>query len=144
MELNEFEKRFGTEQQCREYIANLRWPNGYRCPRCQNHKVWITKEYKYKCQNCGYKASVTTGTIFQNSHISLPLWFKAILIVSVQPEINARKLMNDLKIGSNRTALSMKNKLKSIMIYPVLDKLQGSVELFTTNIKIHNKNFILL
>ena len=143
MDLNEFEKRFGTEQQCRKYIADLIWPSGYRCPRCQSHKAWITKEYKYKCQNCGYKASVTAGTIFQDSHIALPIWFKALLIISIYPEMNSQKLMKELKIGSNRTALSMMHKLRSIMIYPVLDKLQGSVELFTTDIKIHNKSFFI-
>ena len=32
--LLEFEKWFATEEACREYLVRLRWPEGFRCPRC--------------------------------------------------------------------------------------------------------------
>ena len=30
----EDEGRFATEQACREYLMQLRWPQGFVCPRC--------------------------------------------------------------------------------------------------------------
>ncbi|NUO10404.1 MAG: transposase, partial [Candidatus Brocadia sp.] len=30
--LTEFETRFSTEQDCRDYLFQVRWPNGFICP----------------------------------------------------------------------------------------------------------------
>ena len=30
----EFQQRYGTEAQCEEALAQIRWPDGFRCPRC--------------------------------------------------------------------------------------------------------------
>lgn len=145
MKLYELEKQFGTEQQCREYIAALRWQNGYRCPRCQSNKAWKTRELKYKCQNCGYKTSVTSGTIFQDSHVPLPIWFKAIWLMSSDPvSVTGKKLQETLNLGSNRTALSLYRNLKRMMVHPQLDKLQGTVEFCVTNIFINNKTIRIM
>lgn len=140
MELHEVEKKFGTEEQCREYIYSIRWKNGYRCPRCKSTEAWKTSELKYKCQKCGYKVSVTAGTIFQDSHIPLPTWFKFIWYVSTNPNgITASKLQQELNLGSNRTALSMLHKIKRAMICTSLDTLKGTVELVTTDLKVIDK-----
>jgi hypothetical protein len=33
--LAEFEERFKSEEACRQYIMQLRWPEGFQCPRCE-------------------------------------------------------------------------------------------------------------
>ncbi len=140
MELYEIEKEFGTEKQCREYIYKIRWSNGYGCPHCKSAEAWRTNELKYKCQKCGHKASVTVGTIFQDSHIPLPIWFKAIWYISKDTNgISASKLQQLLNLGSNRTALSMLHKIKQAMVCNSLDMLNGTVELVTTDISVHGK-----
>ncbi|MCG2744887.1 MAG: transposase, partial [Desulfobacteraceae bacterium] len=40
--LLEFEHRFATEEDFRQYFLRLRWPNGFRCPGCGNQKAWLT------------------------------------------------------------------------------------------------------
>lgn len=140
MELHIIEKEFGTEKQCREYIYKTRWSNGYSCPHCKSTEAWKTSELKYKCQKCGYKASVTAGTIFQDSHIPLPTWFKAIWYISKNTNgITASNLQQLLNLGSNRTALSMLHKIKQAMVCNSLDMLNGTVELVTTDISVHGK-----
>ena len=37
--LEEFEGRFVTEQACREYLMQLRWPRGFACPRCGGQRA---------------------------------------------------------------------------------------------------------
>ena len=64
-----------SDYECREYLASIRWKNGFTCPRCGCAEAWETKEVKYKCKKCGYKMSVTAGTIFQDSHTPLEKWF---------------------------------------------------------------------
>ena len=38
--INELEARFSTEEACRAYLFQLRWPEGFRCPRCGGRKAW--------------------------------------------------------------------------------------------------------
>lgn len=130
MKLLDLEKNFKTEEQCRAYIADLRWENGFVCPRCNGTEAWKTSEQKYKCKKCDYKMSVTSGTIFQDSHISLPLWFKAIWYISSQkPSATVSQIQNLLGIGSNRTALSITQKIRQCRIRPLEIKLQGCIEI---------------
>ena len=38
--LTEFEARFASEEDCREYRFRRRWPDGFRCPSCGCGKSW--------------------------------------------------------------------------------------------------------
>ena len=76
--LAEFEARFSTEAACREYLIRLRWPDGFRCPRCGGRKTWPVRGVLLQCSGCGYQSSVTAGTIFQDTRKPLALWFRAI------------------------------------------------------------------
>jgi len=62
--LTEFEMRFGLEQTCREYLFKLRWPEGFRCPRCGASKAWSLRSVLWQCAGCARQMSVTAGTIF--------------------------------------------------------------------------------
>ncbi len=80
----QFDKQFPTDDACKAYIVQRRWPNGVQCPRCQRkERVYALKTpYRWTCCNAdcggrkGYRFSVTTGTIFQDTKVSLRLWFK--------------------------------------------------------------------
>jgi len=39
-DLLELEARFSIEIACRKYLAQLRWPDGFRCPHCSGGKAW--------------------------------------------------------------------------------------------------------
>ena len=136
MDYIDFINLFGTEAQCRDYIYKVRWEHGYRCPKCNFDKAWKTSEQKYKCQNCGHKASVTSGTIFQDSHVTLPTWFKAMWYISEKRQkVKAVELQKELNLKSNRTALSMLEKLERAMYRKKLAKLNGTVEISTNYVK---------
>jgi transposase-like protein len=76
--LLELEKRFSSEEACAEYLAALRWPSGWSCPRCKAVEGWTVRRARWLCGHCRYEMSVTAGTIFQDSHLSLTIWFRAI------------------------------------------------------------------
>ncbi len=80
-----FDKRFPDEEACKRYLAEKRWPNGVQCPRCnRTEKIYSLKSrpYHWICKNkdCGgrngYRFSILTHTIFQDTKIPLKLWFK--------------------------------------------------------------------
>lgn len=83
--LDAFDKEFPTEEACRDYLAMKRWPNGVRCPKCgASEKVYALKArpFHWACKNAGcggrngYRFSVITKTIFQDTKVPLKLWFK--------------------------------------------------------------------
>lgn len=131
----EFEQRFATEQACRDYLAKLRWPDGYSCPRCGYRQAWMMKRDLYWCQQCNYQVSVTAGTIFQDRRKPLQLWFRAIwYVVSQKNGVSALGLQRVLGIGSYRTAWAWLHKLRCAMVRPGRDRLSGAVEVDETYI----------
>ncbi len=131
--LVEFEARFGTEESCRDYLFQLRWPDGFRCPRCGHPKAWPIGGVLFQCAGCNYKASVTAGTIFQDTHQPLTLWFRAMWWVTSQKNgASALGLQRVLGLGSYKTAWSWLHKLRRAMVRLGRDRLSGRVEVDET------------
>lgn len=131
----EFEQQFASEEACREYLFQLRWPNGFQCPRCKNQKSWKTIQNLYYCTKCGYKTSITAGTIFQDTSKPLMIWFRAIWYVTNQKHgVSALGMQRALGLGSYRTAWAWLHKLRCAMVRPDRDRLLGTVEVDETYI----------
>jgi transposase-like protein len=129
MDLIGFEKAFETEEQCRRYLFKLRWGDKFICPRCRFNEVWQISDVKYKCRNCGYQTSVIAGTIFQDTHKPLTLWFRAIWYITSQKSgASALGLQPILGLGSYRTVWTWLHKLRRAMVRPGRDKIGGVVE----------------
>jgi transposase-like protein len=133
--LLEFEQRFASEEACREYLFKLRWPDGFRCPRCQHDKAWLTKRNLYYCVQCGYETSVTSGTIFQDTRKPLQLWFRAMwYVVNQKNGVSAIGLQRVLGIQRYETVWIWLHKLRTAMVRPGRDRLSGTVEVDETYI----------
>ena len=131
--LAEFEACFSTEDACRRYLCQLRWPEGFVCPRCMGRKAWMTDRDLVVCATCGYHASVTAGTIFENTHKPLMLWFRAIWwMTSLKTGASALGLQRVLGLGSYKTAWTWLHKLRRAMVRPGRDRLSGRVEIDET------------
>lgn len=131
--LRELESRFATEQACREYLARLRWPQGFTCPACRGTEAWSTGRWLWMCAACGHQVSVTAGTIFQDTRTPLTLWFRAIWwVVSQKNGASALGLQRILGLGSYRTAWTWLHKLRRAMVRPGRDRLSKMVEVDET------------
>jgi transposase-like protein len=131
--LPELEKRFSSEQACREYLFALRWPEGFNCPRCDGKTAWPMARGLWKCGACNYQVSVTAGTIFQDSHLPLTTWFRAMWYITSQKNgMSAQGLQRVLGLGSYKTAWAMMHKLRRAMVRPGRDRLKGIVEVDET------------
>ena len=127
--LLELERRFSSEEACIEYLAALRWPAGWACPRCAGVDAWSIRRARWLCDHCRYEMSVTAGTIFQDTHLPLTLWFRAMWQITSQKNgISALGLQRVLGLGSYKTAWAMLHKLRRAMVRPGRDPLAGVVE----------------
>lgn len=131
--LTEFEARFRSEQACREYLFQLRWPGGFRCPRCGAAKAWPLGSVLWQCAACDRQVSVTAGTIFQDTHTRLTVWFRAMWWVTAQKNgVSALGLQRVLGLRSYQTAWAWLHKLRRAMVRPGRERLVGTVEVDET------------
>ena len=129
----EFHSWFADEQACAAYLERLRWPTGFRCPKCEQGKGWQTADGRWVCSGCGRKVSVTAGTIFDRSRVSLQEWFAAVWYMTNQKHgVSALGLQRLLGLGSYQTAWTILQKLRTAMVRPGRDRLHGSVEVDET------------
>lgn len=131
--LMELEKRFSTEAACRAYLFALRWPDGWVCPRCGSRRGWVLRRAVWRCAGCRYEGSVTAGTVFQDSHLPLTTWFRAMWQVASQKQgVSALGLQRVLGLGSYKTAWALLHKLRRAMVRPGRERLRGVVEVDET------------
>jgi transposase-like protein len=131
--IQEFEDRFSTEEDCRSYLASIRWPDGFRCPHCQGVEAVMVRTTLYQCCGCRRQTSATAGTIFQDTHKPLVMWFRAMWYVTSQKNgASALGLQRVLGLGSYETAWTWLHKLRRAMVRPDRDRLSGWVEVDET------------
>ena len=129
----EFERMFTTEEQCIKYLMELRFPEGYSCRKCQHTEHWLNKRGIMVCQNCRDEMSVTAGTIFHRSKLSLVVIFRALWwMVAQKNGVSAAGLQRVLGLGSYRTAWTWLHKFRRLMVFPNREKLSGKVEIDET------------
>ncbi|MGA7379848.1 MAG: IS1595 family transposase [Terriglobales bacterium] len=128
-----------TKEACQEYLERLRWPAGFRCARCGSAEAWRVRAL-WECAGCGYQNSVTAGTIFQDTRIPLPVWFRAMWWVSGQTNAaTALGLQRELELKRYETAWTMLRRLRRAMVRPGRDLLTGRVELDGCNVRCEEK-----
>lgn len=116
MTIQQFQARFGDEEQCVRYLSRARWPQGFVCPRCGGgSRGYMKAKRVYECRACGYQASVTAGTIFHKTRTPLKGWFWAIYRMS-QGKKGISALQLSKETGVNYcTAWLMQHKVRKAM-----------------------------
>jgi transposase-like protein len=158
MNIREAYEKFGTDEQCLQYIEKMRWPDGVkRCAKCNGTEIekydrpltnakkrrseFRDKEkankrgYVYICRKveCRHQFSPTAGTIFHDTHLPLIVWFQAIaLILNAKKGISAKQLQRDLGIGGYKTAWYLNHRIREAMGNGAIPKLGGIVEIDET------------
>lgn len=89
----------------------------------------MAKSGRIICSGCRFGTTVTAGTIFQDSHQPLTVWFRAMWWMTNQKTgLSGLGLQRLLGFGSYRTAWMMLHKLRSAMVRPWRDRLTGNIE----------------
>ena len=126
-------KQYGNDDQCRDRLTALRWPAGVSCPRCNSGIVAkISTREQFHCNGCDYHFSVTTGTIFHDTHLPLSKWFLAIYLVTESKKgISALQMKRTLDIAY-QTAWHLCHRIRAAMRDANCELLKGIVEVDET------------
>ena len=108
--------KYNNNDACRERLEQLRWQDGIVCPRCQSRAIRNSyTRHQYDCASCGYQFSVTSGTIFHDSHLPLTKWFVAIyLMIESKKGISANQMKRTLNV-SYKTAWYLCHRIRDAM-----------------------------
>src|SRR6266849_10444740 len=162
--LDAFDKRFPTDDACKQYLRDMRWPNGVRCPRCGNDKVYtLARPFNWVCKSgkesvnketgevltCGkangYRFSVVTHTIFENTKRPLKSWFKIGFMMLVSKKGVSALQLHRMMYGSKHlnnyhTTWYQCMRLRAAMKDSEWEQLMGVVEVDETFVggKAHN------
>ncbi len=141
LSLADFDRMFPDEAACKDYLVHQRWPNGVRCPRCGNEKVYEAggkHPWHWACHKCGkpaYRFSLYVGTIFENTNYPLRTWFKVLHLMLVSKKgISAMQIHRMIDSGSYKTAFYICHRLRAGLADPDFRKLMGIVEVDETYI----------
>jgi len=84
--LQEAIQYFSDFENCRQYMVNLRWPDGkVTCPNCGSEDVaWLPNAKLFKCyvKHAQQKFSLKVGTIFADSPIALEKWLPVMWLIA--------------------------------------------------------------
>jgi len=143
LSVDAFDKRFPTEESCREALRDARWPKGVSCPACgEQEKVYAlkSKPFYWLCKNCkSYRFSIISGTIFENTKKPLKVWFKVAYLMLVAKKGRSaleihRTMYGDPFTADYHTTWYMCTRLRAAMRNQEWSKLMGEVEVDETYI----------
>jgi transposase-like protein len=106
-----------TEDRCRHYLEDLRWPEGISCPRCDCHSIGdVPARRRHYCRGCRHHFSLTSGTVFHNSHLPIWKWFLVIeLLLGSDAGVPANQLV-ELLGGSYKTSWFVEHRIRAALV----------------------------
>ena len=133
MNLVDINTLFGTEDKCRELLVRLRWPEGPRCLRCKMPVVELeTEKQLFYCKDCDYQFSVTSGTVFNDSHLPFAKWLLTThLLCEAKKGMSACQIQRTVGM-SYKTAWYLCHRIRHAMAQTDKPMLDGKVEMDTT------------
>jgi DNA-directed RNA polymerase subunit RPC12/RpoP len=138
MNLIDVSKQFGTPEACNDFLESMHWPDGAECVHCNSKRVSkYTKQAStrqrlnaktgemetkavparilYICLDCKKQFSVTDGTIFNDTHLSLEKWYMATaLMVNAKKGVSALQLKRDIGCAY-KTAWYLSHRIRKAM-----------------------------
>jgi transposase-like protein len=95
----EFERLYGTEEQCLAAWVKVRQDAGMPCPRCGNPRSYVY-DRRVGCTRCDKRWSITSGTVMADTRLPLTTWFRAMhLLSSIKQGISAVELGRRLGVS---------------------------------------------
>lgn len=117
MLLNQFDKRFPTEESCINYFLQIRIREGVACPRCKTTThIWMESKHGFQCPKCGCRIPLTQGTVMEHSKLPMRMWFYTMhLMTSIKQVLAAKEVQYQLAYPEYPPIWLMMMKLRSIM-----------------------------
>ncbi len=136
LSLKQLEDMFHNDEKCLEFLANLKWANGFICKKCGNTNSCPGKEsFSRRCTKCKLKETATNGTIFHG--VKFPIskaFYIAYNVCKGKEDISTYEFARRLSLRQ-MTCWNFKTKIKNALIdiKTLTDKERSSIEKILTS-----------
>lgn len=123
-----FNRTFKSDDDCLQYLSDLKWEAGYSCKRCENNKYCSSKKpYNRRCTKCRYDESPTAGTMFDKVKFSLLKAFHIAFKISTKKKgMSSIELSNEFELRQ-KTCWEFKWKIQQAMASSLRCPIDGLV-----------------
>ena len=136
LSLLKFQSKFATEDACEEHMFSLKWPQGFRCPKCEHDQYYVINSRRLKlfeCKQCGHQDTVTAGTILENTRTQLRKWFLAIYLAAQDKRgVSALLIAKEVEVAYSTAWLMLQKIRHGMTERDSLYALDGIVEMDDT------------
>lgn len=134
---------FADEDKARLLLESMRWPDGPKCPVCKQTETVYRMQPRpdskkpgrkglLRCRKCKKQFTVTTGTVFEDSHIPMTKWLQAIYLLTASKKGMSAHQLHRMLGMTYKAAWFMAHRLRYAMSAGSFDKLDGVVEVDET------------
>lgn len=133
LSLFEFQERFSSAEDCLNYLAEIKWKEGFVCRKCgHTHSCDGKAAYSKQCTACRYVESPTAQTLFHKVKFDLLKAFYIVYFVSTNKKgITSTELSRKLNLRQ-KTCWSFKRKVMKAMKSSGNLLIQGKAEVDET------------
>lgn len=124
----EFYARFNSVESCKEYLANIKWGNGFKCVKCEHGGCQIRSNLNRTCNKCSHTESPSSNTLFHKVKFGLDKAFIICFEMSTTTKSLSSKYMAT-RVGITRKAARMfMHKIREAMKSSETQPMQGRIE----------------
>lgn len=109
---DEFSSVFPDERACMQYLAELKWKEGYRCKKCENTIFGKSKQaFGRRCTKCNYDESATVDTLFHRLRFPINKAFYMVYLVSIKDQSATVDELSEILSLRRETCWSFRKKI---------------------------------
>lgn len=117
MNFKSFFNEFPTEESCKLHFKNYRDKTGVTCKKCgcKNH-YWLSTTWYYKCKECGFRTSLKSGTVMENTKLPYSYWFMAFMMITgTKKSFSALEIQRQTEHKFYEPIWAMMHKIRIVM-----------------------------
>jgi hypothetical protein len=117
MNIINFIYRFPDEASCIDFIKEQRSQQGIICEKCTGSRhYWLENKHSFQFASCGFRTSIRSGTVLENSNLPIIIWMKAItFITATKKGFSTTELQKQLGMKRYEPVFRMCHKLRKVI-----------------------------
>jgi DNA (cytosine-5)-methyltransferase 1 len=104
-----------TDEDCKEYLSEIKWENGYNCIRCRHPASQIRKDFSRTCNKCSHIESASANTLFHKIKFGLLKAFRICCEMSTSTNILSASYVSNRYSVTKGTARIFMRKVRKAM-----------------------------
>ena len=117
MTFKQFFQQFPNEEACKQHFKAYRDKSGVTCKKCKGKEhYWLSTISYYKCKSCGFRTSLKSGTVMENSKLPYQHWYMAFMLVSsTKKSFSALEIQRQIEHKFYEPIWAMMHKIRRVM-----------------------------